>query len=818
MGVVLYNTILILSLPLTLPLFVFWMILRPEYRIGLSERFGRMPGDWRRREGAATRLWIHAASVGECLAVMPLVERWLRDRPDWDLVFSVMTQTGRRLAEQQLGNRARIFFFPVDLPGIAARLLSRLAPDLILLVETELWPNFLHSASRRGIPVLLINGRISPRSYRRYRAVRGIFREALQTIELFCMQTAQDAQRIIELGAPPERVRVLGNLKFDLAAVPLSEPERQQLLKQLGWHPNDRVLVAGSTHEKEEELLLAVYDRVKQQIPDLRLILAPRHLDRLPGLVQWLTRLGKTCLRYSELGAGRPQPAETGVEILLVDTLGKLGPLYSLGTVVFVGGSLVPVGGHNLLEPAALGRPVLFGPFVQHIIETADLLSASGGGCMVHNVDELTRETQTLLMDPDRRRTMGDQAKKTVTCHQGASERVNGIVERELKRRSFDGIRRLDFRSAPERWFKDRLLLSRGGFPTSGRAIGTTMLAAAILRGLSVFYQAWQEVRVAAYSRGLLRSVRLDRPVISVGNLVLGGTGKTPTVLSICRLLLKRGRRPAVLSRGYGRRSKEAIQVVSNETRVAQRPDALGDEPCLMADQLPGVPVLVSLDRAAAGRYALKVFQPDVFVLDDGYQHLRLRRDLNLLVLDAVQPFGNGFVFPRGTLREAVRQVSRADAILLTHADDPAGTEELQKFVRTYRPALPIFTSRHRIADLVHLGTGRIASLEKLRRTRLMAVTGIGQPERFFHALQENESEIAAGCIYPDHYRYSEKDLEFLEAEAVRRDVRMIVTTEKDAVRIQALGRPLEPWWTARLDLVIDDAEAFESLLCGALK
>ena len=806
MGVALYNVILILSLPLTLPLFVFWMILRPEYRIGLSERLGRIPEDWRRREAVATRIWIHAASVGECLAVMPLIERWLRDRPDWDLIVSVMTQTGRQLVEQRLGNRARVFFFPIDLPGIAARLMNRLAPNLILLVETELWPNFLHSASRLGIPVLLMNGRISQRSYRRYRTVRWLFRETLCKIQMFGMQTAQDARRIVEIGAPPERVRVLGNLKFDLTAVPLSEPERRQLLKQVGWDSNDRVLVAGSTHEKEEEMLLSVYDRVKNRIPDLRLVLAPRHLNRLPSLIPLLARQRKRYLRYSELGAAR---SENDIEILLVDTMGQLGRLYSLGTVVFMGGSLVPVGGHNLLEPAALGRPVLFGPYIQHVHETAELLSASGGGRMVRDVEELTWELQALLTETDRRRKMEEQAKETVSRHQGASERASGIVERELKKRSFDGFRRNDFRSAPERWFADRLLLSRGGFPTS--------LAAVILRVVSLVYQGWQEIRVAAYSRGLLRSVRLDRPVISVGNLTLGGTGKTPTVMAICRILLKSGRRPAILSRGYGGRSSEAIQVVSNEIGINRKPESLGDEPCLMADRLPGVPVFVSPDRAAAGRYAVGAYHPDVLVLDDGYQHLHLQRDLNLLVLDAVQPFGNGFVFPRGTLREAVRQTRRADAILLTHADDPAATEELQKFMRKYRPQLPIFTSRHRIVELVHLGTGQTSSLEKIRGARLMAVTGIGQPERFFQTLQENASEIAAGCIYPDHYRYSEKDLESLEAEAGRLNVHTIVTTEKDAVRIQTLGRPLDAWWAARLELVIDQPEAFELLICGVL-
>lgn len=807
MGVVLYNVILVLSLPLTLPLFVFWMILRPEYRAGLSERFGRLSGDWGRRSAAGPRIWIHAASVGECLAVMPLVEKWLRDQPDWDLVFSVMTQTGRRLAEQRLGDRARVFFFPTDLPGIASRLLNRLAPDLIVLVETELWPNFLHSASHRGIPVLLINGRISPRSYARYRALRWFFRETIRTIHLFCMQTAQDAGRVIELGAPPERVRVLGNLKFDQSAVPLSDPERRQLLKHAGWNSNDRVLVAGSTHEKEEEMVLTVHDRIKNRIPDLRLVLAPRHLNRLPGLIQWLDRRGKRYIRYSELGAAR---SESDIEILLVDTMGKLGQLYSLGTVVFVGGSLVPVGGHNLLEPAALGRPVLFGPFIQHVHEMAGLLLASGGGRMVQNLDELEQEVQALLIDSDRRRKMEERAGETISRHQGASERVNGIVERELAMRLFDDFRRLDFRSAPERWFKNRLLLSRGGLLTS--------LAAMILRGLSVVYQAWQEVRVAAYSTGLIRSVRLSAPVISVGNLTLGGTGKTPTVMTVCRLLLAQGHRPVVLSRGYGGSIGKAVRVVSNSIGSPQGPDEVGDEPFLMADRLWGVPVVVSSDRVSAARYALETLHPDVFVLDDGYQHHRLKKNLNLLVVDAGEPFGNGNVFPRGTLRESIHQLGRADAVLLTHVVDPEQTLELQKFIRQYLSDRRIFTSRHRIVELVQLVSGNPLPYEKIRGMRILAVAGIGQPDRFVRMLKEGGADPAAVCLYPDHYRYRLEDLDEIEAEAKRLEVRWIVTTEKDAVRIRSLGRSLESWWAARMELVIDQEEAFASLLRGVLK
>jgi tetraacyldisaccharide 4'-kinase len=799
-----------LSLPLTLPVFVFLMITRSEYRTGLAERLGRWPGRWDRSEKVRTRIWVHAASVGECLAVLPLIERCLTDRPERDLIFSVMTPAGRKLIEQRLGNRVRVRFFPMDFPGLAGRLLRRVAPDLIVLAETELWPNFLRSASQFDIPVLLVNGRISPRSFRRYRAIRWLFRETLRKIRIFGMQSAQDAQRIIDLGAPPERVRVLGNLKFDQAAVPLSEPERQRLLKGLGWEADEKILVAGSTHEKEEEYLLTAFTRIREGVPNVRLILAPRHLNRLPGLAGLLARYekdGVRHLRYSDLGRGS---SEGKADVLLVDTMGQLGRLYSLGTVVFVGGSLVPVGGHNLMEPAALGRPVLFGPFVQHVQETADLLLASGGGRMVHDVEELVREVQALLTETARRQAMERHARDTVRAHQGASGRALVMVEEELKKRLVGPVTTRDFRGALERWFKERMLASKGGVLTSCAAVG--------LRGASILYQGWQEMRTAAYSLGLLRSVRVTRPVISVGNLTLGGTGKTPTVMTVCRFLLAQGHRPAVLSRGYGGRIGKMIRVVSASNGVESEPEEVGDEPSLMADRLPGVSVVVSTDRVAAARYALETLRSDVLVLDDGYQHLRLKRDLNLLVVDAVEPFGNGDVFPRGSLRESVGQLGRADAVLLTHVRRPDETAELQKFIRRYRSDMPIFTSRHRIVSLVPVGGGTALPFENFRGIRLVAVAGIGQPDRFLRMLQAGETAVATACLYPDHYGYRREDVDEIEAEAKRREAPAIVTTEKDAVRIRKLGGPMKAWWAARLELVIDQSEAFESMLSGVFR
>jgi len=238
----------------------------------------------------------------------------------------------------------------------------------------------------------------------------------------------------------------------------------------------------------------------------------------------------------------------------------------------------------------------------------------------------------------------------------------------------------------------------------------------------------------------------------------------------------------------------------------------------MISDRLPEVPVVVSADRVAAGRHALDLFRPDVFVLDDGYQYLRLRRDLNVLVLDSMRPFGNGFVFPRGSLREAVRQMRRADAVLLTHVADPAETEELRRFLGRYRPELPVFTSRHAIVQLVHMATGRVQTVGGMGPVRIMAVAGIGQPGQFFKMLQDGRMTIAVACEYSDHYRYTEDDLEMLESEARRRNASMIVTTEKDAVRLKSLRGSLELWWAARLELEIDHAPAFASVLGGAVR
>jgi 3-deoxy-D-manno-octulosonic-acid transferase len=304
--------------------------------------------------------------------------------------------------------------------------LAAVSPRLVLLTETEIWPNFLRACASSKIPVVMINGRISARSFRRYRLVQPFFGHVLQDIDLFCMQSAADAERIVSLGASPDRIRVVGNLKFDVAprtdACSLAEQWRQTLQIESG----QPVVVAGSTHAGEEEALLRAFIRLRQEFPKLLLVLAPRHPDRLAGVEALVARSGLTAVRRSELTGAR----EGAAQIVLLDTIGELPGLYAIGSVTFVGGSLIPKGGHNLLEPALYGRPVLFGPHMENFAEASAFFLERGAGLQVKDAEDLAQQLAALLRDPARRDRMGKAAMEALAAHRGACERTVALLER----------------------------------------------------------------------------------------------------------------------------------------------------------------------------------------------------------------------------------------------------------------------------------------------------------------------------------------------------------------------------------------------------
>jgi len=410
-----------------LPAFALQALLRGKYRRGLGERLGRVPA-W---TGPVPPVWLHAVSVGEVVAATPLVRELTARRPELPLLVSTVTDTGRGVAEARLPAK-QFVFFPLDFGWAVGRALDRVRPRAVLLTETEIWPNFLRACSARGIPVVLVNGRISPRSFPRYRQVRGLFGRVLQEIRLFCMQTPEDASRVLDLGAPRERVHVVGNLKFDLAGLSPTTggtaggTDGPAVRQMLGLPSSRPVLVAGSTHRGEEGLIADAFKAVRRSVPDLTLILVPRHPERLGEVEALLEREGLPWVRRSRV------PTQGGAAVILVDTMGELGRLYAAGTVVFVGGSLVPIGGHNILEPAIHARPVLFGPHMGNFAEMARLFLEQRAGVEVRDAGALAEETLRLLREPGVAERMGETGRRIVEAHRGAGRRTMDLLEAVL--------------------------------------------------------------------------------------------------------------------------------------------------------------------------------------------------------------------------------------------------------------------------------------------------------------------------------------------------------------------------------------------------
>lgn len=416
-----YSTLLYLVSPLVLAYLAWRGFKEPEYRGRWGERFGWLPADLPR-----DCLWIHAASMGEVQAVGTFIRQLQSRYPGLSLLVTTMTPTGAAQVRNLFGERVHHCYLPFDLPHGVSRFLERARPRLALIVEMELWPNLFHGIRRRGIPFLLVNARLSEQSARGYRRLGPFMAEVLSCPDRICAQSSDDAHRLRELGAPARRVLVTGSLKFD-QQIPASARERgESLRRQLG---SDRpVWIAASTREGEDEQILAAFEEVRRNVPETLLILVPRHPERFSRVEVLCREQGYTVCRRSD---GVPCPQE--VKILLGDTMGELPVLYAAADVAFVGGSLVPMGGHNLLEPAALGLPVLVGPHTFNFAQITRQLLRAGGCYQVADAQLLADTVTELLEDPERRTTMGRRALDLVKANRGAVERMLEEVDRVVE-------------------------------------------------------------------------------------------------------------------------------------------------------------------------------------------------------------------------------------------------------------------------------------------------------------------------------------------------------------------------------------------------
>jgi len=387
----------------------------PAYRTHLGERFGLGPRVY------APSLWVHAVSVGEVSAAAALVRALRARHPGMPCVLTTATPTGRAQAATLFGADVDVRFLPYDTPGAVRRFLARIRPRVAIIMETELWPNLLRECGRRGVPVLFASARLAARYVPRYRRFGTLFSAALRDAWV-AAQSAADAERFIALGADPARTRVVGNVKFDMQlGEAVAEKGSELQLRYLGARP---VWTAGSTHEGEEELLLDAHAMLERTVSGALLVLAPRHPQRFEGVAALLERRGVIFERRSRTEAVRAES-----QALLLDTMGELTAFYAASDAAFVGGSLVPVGGHNLLEPASVGVPVITGTHTQNAPEIARLLVEAGGALEVADGTALAAAAARLLADPELRGRMGASARRFVESHRGSLGRLLALIE-----------------------------------------------------------------------------------------------------------------------------------------------------------------------------------------------------------------------------------------------------------------------------------------------------------------------------------------------------------------------------------------------------
>lgn len=434
---VIYSVLSLVLFVVISPYFLYQAIRHSKYVGSLGQRLGYLPVSFN-LDGDRS-IWIHAVSVGEVLTARPLVTELRARHPDLRLFISTTTMTGQRVARSNIQGVDAVFFFPFDFAFIVKRTLRLVRPRLFIMMETELWPNLLRACHRQGIRTVLVNGRISSRSFPRYRLVRPFFRRVLRHVDRFSMQSEEAARRIVDIGADPARVTVTGSLKFDSLELPTAETLGRgpgRVLRFFRISPGRPVVIAASTIKGEDEMVLVAFRRVKHMAPDALLILAPRKPERFGDAESLARREGFTVARRSDLRID----AEPREDVVVLDSIGELARLFQVGTVVFVGGSLVDAGGHNILEPAVFGKPILFGPHMQNFAEIARTFLAQQAAVQVASARDLDETLVALVSDPVRQARLGAAARALVEANRGAKDKTLAVVAELLPPASSTGV------------------------------------------------------------------------------------------------------------------------------------------------------------------------------------------------------------------------------------------------------------------------------------------------------------------------------------------------------------------------------------------
>lgn len=425
-----YNVLFVVGFTLMLPRFLLRMVRRGGYAKDFGQRWGRYDLSIQQRLARHRPVWIHAVSVGEVFIALKLMQQWRVRRPGLRFVLSTTTSTGHAMAQRELSADDVLLYFPLDLPFIMRRVLDQIRPLAIVLVELELWPNLVRLAHDEGIPVLLVNGRISDHSYNGYRRLHLFTRRLLPLIDAFCVQTRLDADRLAALGAPRSKIQVLGSAKYDVAeADPAGEERARALLAQARISEQHQIVLGGSTWPGEEDALLDAYKGLKTRHRNLVIVLAPRHVERAESVVREIREHALTFVRRSQLGR---EPVRTTPQVLLLDTTGELKHFYSCADIIFVGKSLTQHGGQNPIEPALHGKPIICGPNMENFRGVVEDFRAADALIQVPDLQNLRRTLDELLSNSQRRLAMGQRAAAVVNEKRGVLERTLDLLDLAL--------------------------------------------------------------------------------------------------------------------------------------------------------------------------------------------------------------------------------------------------------------------------------------------------------------------------------------------------------------------------------------------------
>ena len=833
-----YNLLLII-------VFILFVLPYYTYRLftekGFSRRFRQSLGRVHNKEIEKVMrkdcIWIHGASVGEIVATSPLVKQIRQEMPDRPILVSAFTVGGYNMAKQIIPEADAIIFFPLDLPFVAESMVKRIHPGVFMPVETELWPNFLRAIRERHIPVMMVNGRISEKSVKTYRYLYGIWDDMLSTVSRFCMQSSIDADYIYSLGADKNKIFVTGNTKFDQTYAEVTPEDYTRYKEELGLNDSYPIIMAGSTHPGEEKALFDAFKKVREKYADARLVIAPRKVNRADEISKLASTYGFETGYRSKMLENPSLCKEYSV--VLLDTIGELGRIYAVGDVVFVGGSLCKTGGHNVLEPAAHAKPIIVGPNMQNFKDSYSLLSKVGACKMVNNVAELANEMLDIIGNDERREKMGAASLQVIKENRGADIRSIHYLK-EL----------LDLTSVPSREYASYPINTRGINDEGGGGLRHSdaiiqyiyqiaygpetpfygWLILGFLRGCSYLYEYGVRLKLAMYDMGIKKKEKLDCCVISIGNITVGGTGKTPTAQKMADLIKRMGYRVVILNRGYRSHWDKEIGVVSDGNKIFMTAYEAGDEAYLMAKTLPGIPVVIGKNRAITGKYAVEKLNAEVIIMDDGYQHWHLERDLDVVLVDTLNMFGNGCVLPRGMLREPLENLNRGDLFLLTKTDQSSvlSRMQLRKTIERYNAKAPVVESVHHPKNFVEIAdwykgiTQNHMDLSELEGKDVMVFSAIGNPSSFEQTLSSIGLNIKEAVRYPDHHDYGMLEMQYILERASSHKAVAMITTSKDAVKIPTefiySSREI-PLYILNMDIQVTDGfEEFKECVLNAIK